>query len=259
MERATARRAGCVAGAALAVACCAAPIGTLEPRPDARRVTLISTNDLHSHATAFPPIAAFAAAYRAAHPDEIVLQTDSGDWFSGTVYSALGPHPGSAAAPELEFFARQGIVSTLGNHEFDATPDGLWNLLAKARAVGYRDLVVSNLEVAADSRFAGLVAETPERGSERTVLHRRLLREYRSADGTRRLAVGFVGILGPNAIEGSWSLRTGTGLRFVGWNDSSRTTDWAALERAVGAQVRALRAEGAELVIALLHGGSPED
>jgi len=110
MNLAAASGAAWAASIAAALAgCAAAPIAALERLPDTRRVTLISMNDLHSHAAALPLIAAFAAAYRAAHPSEIVIQTDSGDWFSGTVYSALGPHPESAAGPELDFFARQGI------------------------------------------------------------------------------------------------------------------------------------------------------
>jgi hypothetical protein len=39
----------------------------------------------------------------------IVLTVDAGDWFSGSVFSSLGPSPASSAAPELEYFAAAGV------------------------------------------------------------------------------------------------------------------------------------------------------
>lgn len=51
--------------AAAMIGCALAPIEVERGHADTRRVTLVSMNDLHSHATSFPAIAGFIAAYRA--------------------------------------------------------------------------------------------------------------------------------------------------------------------------------------------------
>jgi hypothetical protein len=162
------------------------PSGIFEKRKRlaGTKVTLLATNDLHSAVEGsagntnvghFARLGAMIKEERKKRTanGEIVVTADSGDWFGGSIYDALGPAavpraesavpgadqaaPGSPSAqpastlestlpnkgefsssrsPEMEFFSFFDYdVITLGNHDFDETEEGLQILLEKGRKI----------------------------------------------------------------------------------------------------------------------------
>jgi len=202
---------------------------------------LITTNDMHSHAEAYAALVTGVREYVASHGALPVIKADAGDWFSGTVYSSLAPNSNRAFPPvELDFFLANDVVFCLGNHEFDAQEAGLETMLAKAAARGLVLGVQSDLTEPAETRLASRRLFS-SRLDERRVLNRALL-QHVDGYGT----VGFVGLMGPGARKGIAALDAWS---FLSWSD--------ALARARNL-VAGLRAQGARLVIALLHGSGAE-
>ncbi|TWW08122.1 hypothetical protein E3A20_27500 [Planctomyces bekefii] len=134
-----------------------------EPIP----LTLLHTNDLHSHLEGFGPsallndpvkghwtkghyarLSTLIAQVRqeSAAIGAPVLLVDAGDFFSGTLFQALTPSQ-SPSSPELDFFLDQQYDAVaIGNHEFDARRAGFMRIIEKAKARGIGDrLLVSNL------------------------------------------------------------------------------------------------------------------
>ncbi len=92
--------------------------------PDARLVTLsiVGTNDLHGHIEALPAFSGYLASLRARREAEGggVVLLDGGDMFQGTLESNL-----AEGAPVVEAYAALGYDAvTIGNHEFDYGPVG---------------------------------------------------------------------------------------------------------------------------------------
>ena len=103
--------------------------------PSAKRITILHTNDVHSHIDPFPPghtrfpnmggaarRASLIASIRNENPNTLLL--DAGDIFQGTPYFNF-------YGGELEYrlMNRMGYdAATLGNHDFD---NGLQGLLAQ--------------------------------------------------------------------------------------------------------------------------------
>jgi 2',3'-cyclic-nucleotide 2'-phosphodiesterase (5'-nucleotidase family) len=226
---------------------------------DAVHFVFMATTDIHSKVETFPKIGGLIAA--AHQSGKIIIPVDAGDWFSGSIYSLLGPHPKSEFNPELEHFQRNDVVTTMGNHEFDATHLGLYQMLLKAQQHGYRNIVATNLEFEklADHQFSPLRRLFDEGSDDASkIIHRRLLKSYRDESG-RKVKVGFLGILGANACEGSIYTRKETGMRCIGFRDETGKPESSVLQALVQAQAKKLREDGAEIIVALVHGGHDEN
>ncbi len=232
------------------------------------RFTLLHTNDLHSHFEGSGPDALFTPQAGDGDPvlghyarlltliravrrereaaGEPVLAVDAGDAFSGSLFHALAPRPELPAAPELEFFQLAGYdAMTPGNHEFDAGESGYANALEKVRASGLlARLVAGNLQTG--ERTAPVLRALPKT----------LVREVRAGD--RVLRVGFLGYVGPGAARDCAPTRST--VTFTGYDDTKGRPDLDALAVLAKAQAALLRTrDKADLVIALLHGGSGEE
>jgi 5'-nucleotidase / UDP-sugar diphosphatase len=233
------------------------------PPAQAFRFTVLHTNDLHSQFEGNGPDSLFSAAKGDGDPiaghyarlatvirqirrqkekeGEPVLLFDAGDFYSGSLFHGLAPREDSSFAPELEFFHRLGYDGvTFGNHELDAGEAGLETALRKAKAQwGLQNLVLTNRAAA-----EGLLSEVPEA----------IVKEIGS--GPSKLRVGVLGFMGPDAAR----VANRTKLRLVGFDDDKakeRLSDLIALAEERAARLR--RERGVGLVIALIHGGSPED
>ena len=101
--------------------------------------TIFHTNDLHSHLDGLKVVAGESYEQRGGYArlttaisdirnkkkDEIVIGVDAGDFFSGTIFSAMALSD-SKDFPEYEYFVENKYdLLTLGNHEFDPMNDGL--------------------------------------------------------------------------------------------------------------------------------------
>lgn len=233
-------------------------------------LTILHTNDLHSHFEGNGPDAWVAVEGKQrevvghyarlvtliqqvreekAKAQEPVLLVDAGDFYSGTLFHALGPSDKSASVPELEFFqhARYDAVS-LGNHEFDAGPLGFIRLLTKGAKLGATSFLVST-NIAPRSPSAEL---TQALGQLSGTLVKELT--YRG----QTLKVGVLGFVGADAARSSAGTRAEIG--FVGYDDKNSKAEMGKLTALAAEKAKWLRdKEGVQLVVALIHGGDPED
>ena len=140
--------------------------------PDYRYFTLLQTTDMHDHAQGYGPQADFNAEKTddgssvlggysrvATIMEEIkaskvaedipVLTVDSGDYFMGTVYDLTGfVSPLTLAIMQ----AMSYDAITIGNHEFDWTPTGLYTLFKNAIDNDFNiPIVATNMKLDSDS------------------------------------------------------------------------------------------------------------
>ncbi len=207
--------------------------------PTRARLRLLATTDLHMHLTgfdynldrpdAFVGLTRVATLIRKARAEAAdmaagVLLFDNGDALQGTALAdladgqAAGPHPLMRALAALEYDA-----IGLGNHDFDFGLERLRDVLAQAPC----PVIGSNVE-AAEPGALGPV--------RRHVVLDRIL------PGAARVRVGVMSLLPPQTMQ--WNAHLLVGRVAVG----------DMLEAARRA-VAALRRRGADLVIALAHGG----
>ena len=207
-----ARRLAAPLTAALASLLLAACSSTDTPpiTPDAGtplELTILHTNDLHSHLNAYNPeadytptpdndgtvggfarLATEVKAQRAAAGSTPVLLLDAGDFMMGTTFQLLG----TTQAAELTEMGKLGYDAiTFGNHEFDWSPLGLAGFLQAATSHGFNvPIVASNITFdpvnSADDQLeafqtAGLIVP-------------KLVKTLSNG-----LKVGFFGIMGKNA------------------------------------------------------------
>jgi 5'-nucleotidase/UDP-sugar diphosphatase len=248
------RRTIRLAGAVIIVAALAAPARAQDApeRPfhaGARQITILQTTDIHDHANgadhlgldvdpvtgtalvgAYARIAAYVNNVRATAGHPVVL-VDSGDWTMGTFYDlTLGDQP--LALYFLQ--AMQYDCITLGNHEFDYTTAGLARMLGAAEnSFGFGiPIVATNMNVGSDADLAPFVG----RG--------RLINRTRVQELSNGIRVGYIGLMGHNAIG---DIATAAPVTF--WDP---TAHYALIQ----AQVDALRRRGVKIVIALSHSGT---
>lgn len=208
----------------------AAPVGA--------SLRLIATTDLHAHllpvdyyrarpepATGLAQAATLVRSLRAGAPGASVL-LDNGDSLTGSLLAdlappdAAGPHPMVAAMNALGYDA-----ATLGNHDFDHGIAWLRAALAEARF----PVVSANLRARAGDAI----------GPEWVILDR----DLPGSDGAlHRLRLGVLG-LGPPQVA-AWNAAT------LGEAVEARDLLEAAAEA-----IPRMRAEGADLVVALCHSG----
>lgn len=220
----------------------------LTPAAAEKRLTIVHTNDLHSHLQGFSPeldfrpfaenadqtlggwsrVATVIRQTREArnHP---VLVLDAGDFSMGSLFHMLIREE----AFELRLLAAMGYDAvTLGNHEFDLKPRGLAAILQTAKARGGLPPIVAANPVF-DRREPAL-AELEDAFVAVGVKPYLVLER----DG---LKIGIFGILGRNAVEVSPFAKP---LTFRDPIDTAR--DMVDILR---------RQEKADIVICLSHGG----
>lgn len=173
-----------------------------------QKLTVIHTNDMHSHFLGFPPAIDYTPGVTGddktrggwariktvitktktdrANP---VLVLDSGDFLMGTLFHMVSRE----RAMELRLIRDMGYdVITLGNHEFDLKPAGLARILRTAQQGGFLPTIVSSNVV---------FSATDERDNTlETAFKAGLVRPYTVMvkDGVR---IGLFGIIGKAAAE----------------------------------------------------------
>ena len=214
--------------------------------------TILHTNDIHSNLVGVGPaseytpatcndgatiggierIATLVAERRAAREaDGPVLVLDIGDASVGTPFGGAFQNTGT----ELQCLSMAGYdATTFGNHDFDFGPAALGNAITAARTAGRIPAILAantNFD-AADAGLDGMKA-LGEAGTIRShmVIERGGIR------------FGLFGIMGPDSI--TWTINPGA-LTFP---------DSIATAREM---VKRLRAEGADVIICLSHGGVQE-
>ena len=166
-------------------------------------ITLLHTNDLHSHFMPFAPeldyipdrtpaddtvggFARIAAVLRAERESRTnpVFTVDAGDFTMGTLFHMLAREESF----ELTLMHDMGYdYVTLGNHEFDMFPDGLARIITTAHEKGKLPDIVFSSAVFSD--------ESDADNTLKQVFDDGLVRPYAitEADGLR---VGFFGLMG---------------------------------------------------------------
>jgi 5'-nucleotidase/UDP-sugar diphosphatase len=212
-----------------------------------RRVTIIHTNDLHSHLQGFAPegdytplvsgndatvggIARIAALIRRVRADRAnpVLAIDAGDFLMGSLFHMVSREE----AVELRLMKAIGYdVVGLGNHEFDLEPDGLARILTAAYDRGGLPLVL----------FSSAIFDPKDPGDDtlQAVFDRGLVKRSAVIDAGG-LKVGLFAVIGDEAAEVS--------------PFASPVTFRPAIE-AAKEMVALLEQEGAELVVCISHSG----
>jgi len=216
-----------------------------------KEITILHTNDLHSHVLGFSPnidykpdmiggdatkggwarVATVLKREREkrAHP---VLVLDSGDFLMGSLFHMLAREE----AMELRLMKEMGYdVLTLGNHEFDLKPRGLARILSAATAKGgMPPIVFSN---------ALFSKESDRDDTLEAIFSQGIVKPYVVLQKDE-MKIGIFGILGKDAAEKS---PFASPLKFGDPVDTSRE------------MVRVLREkEKVDMVICLSHSGLGE-
>lgn len=246
----------------------AARINVRRQRLAGARLSLLTTNDLHSavEGSSGASIGHYARLgamltderMRQAERGAVVLTLDSGDWLGGTVYDGLGPSEDSSFAPELEFLKMYGFdATTLGNHDFDAGEAGLLRMFRKQSSVPV--IATNMLKPNSTSDLAGEIFSATTRHA---VLEYQVKLSATSSAGptSASLKVGILGIVGPDAALISRSVRgSRETVRFSGFDDETMMLRPEELHALVAASARSLRDDGqVDLVLVLFHGGMAE-
>lgn len=183
--------------------------------------------------------------------NKAVLLLDAGDFFGGTLFHGLGPSVKTSSFPEYEFFKYHNYDAiTLGNHEFDAKENGLMSMLEKINTKSdFVPIVSTNLEVSETdllSKFYGV----------NKLISPYKVKEY-SQNG-QKVKVGYIGLLG---ADGCLVSRGNRGkISFKGFNDQSSKVKSTELYEEIQSTIDFLKKEKkVNIVIVLMHGGSPED
>lgn len=233
--------------------------------------TIYHTNDLHSHFDGvkypnpiegresyivkggFARMATVVQELRKekARQKEIVFGVDAGDFFAGTIFSAIGPSLQTADFPEFEFLNDLKVdLITLGNHEFDPGNSGLETMLSKVQKINPEaSIVATNLFIKdPQSKLNAFV------GGDR-LIKSYVIKTYKSGEQT--LKVGFLGILGPDGCLVSRSTRED--VKFIGFEDEGSRAKWKELLLLLRKKVHMLKKElGVDVVVLSMHGGGME-
>jgi 5'-nucleotidase len=215
-------------------------------------LTIIHTNDMHSHLLGAPPNIEYTPAVTGddhtiggwariasvirdveKNRQNPVLVLDSGDFLMGSLFHMLSREQ----AFELRLMHMMGYdMVTLGNHEFDLKPRGLARILATAR--GHQQLpaiVFSN---------AVFSSESSEDDELEKLFQQGLVQRLRVLE-KEGLRIGFFGLMGKGAAE------------VAPFADPVSFGDPIATAKRMVARLR--EAERADLVICLSHSGLSEN
>ncbi len=181
---------------------------------------------------------------------EIVIGVDAGDFFAGTVFSAIAPS-NLKSFPEYEFLSRNHFdVVTLGNHEFDAGNVGLEKMFAKAASYANGSAVVAtNLYLKnSTSPLAKYVGQN-------SLIKSYVIKDFKSDKGNLRVA--FLGVLGPDACLVSKATRGDIG--YIGFKDDKSKSDIKGLAQFLNPLIKDLREKNqVQVIVISMHGGGEE-
>lgn len=249
------------------------------------RLTIMHTNDFHSHLSGMGPDSLFTAEKGDGDPvlghaarlmtviqsikanrmrnGVSTLLLDAGDAMFGTLFHMLAPSESSDWVPEYRFMNEAGYDAVcLGNHDFDADERGLAKALHKAREAGFNiPFVTTNLRFAADKAEDSLLRPFLKSGgmsAAGVAMQDYRIRLLPGGADQPPVRVGILGLVGPNAAQ--LCATTRQTVQFVGFNDQKAKADEKAFHSFVQGRVNFLRQEEkCNLVIVLIHGGTPED
>ena len=175
----------------------------------AQDIILLHTNDLHSKLNGYSPemeytpmkqdgdmtrggfarIAGLIQREKAAHPNDIVLAVDAGDFLMGSLFHPLEKETGF----QLKLMKEMGYdYLTLGNHEFDYGPETLAQIINHAKnGSEIPQLILTNVEFdEKDSRDDDLQALFTEGTIKSYAIHEE-----------KGVKIAFLGIIGYDAEE----------------------------------------------------------
>lgn len=209
------------------------PVGPAPPSSGKTiTISIVTTNDLHGHVDALPMLGGYLRQLRAVREREggAVLLVDAGDMFQGTLESNLS----EGAAVVAAYNALRYDAATVGNHEFDFGPAG------PAATPGAADDARGALKArAAEAKFPILMANVVDESGAIPAWPNMPPSVILDVKGVK------VGLVGVTTID---TPKTTIAANFVGL----RVTP---LKDAVAREAEALRAKGAEVVVALAHAG----
>ena len=226
--------------------------------------TIYHTNDLHSHFEGvkvkdvgrgykvrggFDRLKTAIDEIREKKKNEIVIGVDAGDFFAGTVFSAIAPS-NINEFPEYQFLVENKFdIVTLGNHEFDATNVGLEKMFSKAMALNSNTkLVATNIKIDSKSSLNKFVGD-------QSLIKQVVIKEFQKGDS--KLRVGFLGLLGPDACLVSKGTRGD--VSFVGFDDKKSKANIKELTQFFNKKIADLKSiEKVDVVVISMHGGGEE-
>lgn len=214
-------------------------------------LTIIHTNDLHSHLLGFSTNADYTPlttgdddtiggwARIATVINEIkeardnpVLVLDAGDFLMGSAFHLISREE----AVELALMHEMGVeVTTIGNHEFDLKPVGLARIIGAAAENAMPKIVASNLQFDVSDPGDDQLAELMKAG---------LINPYTVIE-KGGVKIGIFGLMGHRAVEAS--------------PFASPVTFADPLETARSMVAKLRNDEGVDVVICLSHSGLDED
>ena len=209
-----------------------------------KEVEIIFTHDLHSHLDSFQTnvdgeketvggfarIATIINETKQKNPETLVV--DAGDFSMGTLYQTIY----EKEASELRMLGKLGFdATTIGNHETDYRNEGLANMLNAAKDSGdpLPQFLLANISFDNATENELIVKDAFEHYGVKpyTIIEK---------DGVK---IGIFGIIGKTAIEYSPMCT----LNFEDQVESAKEA------------VKALKEEGAEMIVCLSHSGTSTD
>ena len=175
------------------------------PRQEVFDFTLLQTSDLHHHASGYGPfldyesnfanvtggyarLATLIKGVKTEVGEDATLLVDSGDFLMGTPYDLATNNDIS-----LKFFMEMGYDAiTLGNHEFDWTPDGLALILSNS---------ITNLSFNVPVVASNMEFDPADAGDDslKGIWDAGYIKDYEIITVSGGLRVGILGLLGPGA------------------------------------------------------------
>ena len=190
-----------------------------EAKPLTGKTVILHSNDVHGAIDLYAAMASLKADYEAQGAE--VILADAGDYSQGTVYVSV--HKGADAVAMMN--ATGYDVATIGNHEFDY---GYAQLAENMKAAKFKVLCADVL--GADGKTIFDANTIIEKGG---------------------VKIGFFGLETPEA-QTKANPKLIEGLKFLAGKDGKE------LYACADAQVKALKEQGADLVVCLSHLGIDE-
>lgn len=187
-----------------------------EAKPLTGKTVILHSNDVHGAIDLYAAMASLKADYEAQGAE--VILADAGDYSQGTVYVSV--HKGADAVAMMN--ATGYDVATIGNHEFDY---GYAQLAENMKAAKFKVLCADVLD--ADGKTIFDANTIIEKGG---------------------VKIGFFGLETPEA-QTKANPKLIEGLKFLAGKDGKE------LYACADAQVKALKEQGADLVVCLAHLG----
>lgn len=187
-----------------------------EAKPLTGKTVILHSNDVHGAIDLYAAMASLKADYEAQGAE--VILADAGDYSQGTVYVSV--HKGADAVTMMN--ATGYDVATIGNHEFDY---GYAQLAENMKAAKFKVLCADVLD--ADGKTIFDANTIIEKGG---------------------VKIGFFGLETPEA-QTKANPKLIEGLKFLAGKDGKE------LYACADAQVKALKEQGADLVVCLSHLG----